>query len=98
MSSCTTITRSTRTPRFFANEATGGPLTFMNCPAVIRSRGVPSALASANSTGEKRAFLLRTERRSHSRSTTIHPALCRVVAYRSPGLPSPTTSQGSATP
>ena len=79
-------------------------------PAIVRFQAVKELSDAADdvvldyaplgttSTGEKRAFLRRTERRSHSRSTTIHPALCRVAAYRSPGLPSPTTSQGSATP
>ena len=95
MSSWHATTRSTATPRFLAKEAIGGPHSFMKVVGVTRRRGTSRWRASAAITATIRTFFSPAPSRPHSSSTTIAPALWRVRAYRSPGLPSPATSQGS---
>src|SRR5687767_7268594 len=65
----------------------------MNRVLVASSTRSPDSRISAASAGKNRAFLNRSPARRASSWTTMRPTLWRVFAYRSPGLPSPATSQ-----
>ncbi len=76
----------------------GGPLRFIHVPGRTSSSATSRYFASAAKADRNRTLRSRAPRLSHSPETTMVPMLCRVAAYRSPGLPSPATSQGPAKP
>src|SRR5204863_2842040 len=77
-------------------RAYAGPHRFMYVVGLTsrtRSTGRPAGLAVAT---RPVTSLLRSKVTPHfdaKRSTTSKPTLCRVLAYSSPGLPRPTTTQ-----